>query len=936
MTGHGWMAGWSLLVATAGVALSAGTARADDWPMFNHDPHRSSATADQVDPPYRVLWIRDFYSPSKTLMVQKQARPAPYDEGEKLTEQIASGVQAIVAGNTLYLGTLSNRLYALDAATGRTRWRARLGEGPGGILHSPAVADGLVFVGSLDGHLYAVETDTGIVRWTFASGRGGFWNSPLPLGGRVYAGSRDGRLYALSAETGKPVWSVLTGGPILNSPSADGGRIYVTGEDRRVYCVEAKSGKTVWTSKPLPGRSARWYSPVIDSAAGVCFVTTSPAEIADYLYGAGDGLANVHADGSPLTVSLRRDKAWKAPPKLDAPYDAQKYQAEQQAIVAFLRANPEHRGTHVLDLANGKEKLVAPLLYRVGCGGVPTPPAIGPDGEAYVLNRSYYSNLDLDSYCVFGGIGRLDVSMGAVELLNQTPDSPRPLWGNGIDLICDESAAITVGGGRLYIAHADNTGTMLLPSRRTENIYGYRDIPGGVNPRRTPFTGTVTRGGDLMQASITEWHGPGRGALSISDDRIYWITCGIVVAIQGTRAGQPAPPAPRLAVPPAAVETTPASAPAEEAHAPNIVQPEEAELDRILWEAPRASGVPAEKVKALAEELTRVVLETIDGAPWAPFEGVFGRGEPQGYFADVSETFGALALAYPLLDPAAQGKVKAFLSAERARHDPLAASYEKGQGRRRESFAPGPRMAKSVQFQRAAPGERFYRLWEYHYYTGTPVDAETWRRYARAASAIRAGQGTPFWYASENTRLASLIGVARLAAMAGDEKAVEVLSGQARQAMRDRLTFEQENRPVDRPGSWHGTNDRGGLLVVRRGNNHAWIPRWRGLTPEIGRLLRTGAAADMARQDRYADITRPAGFVAWGPKQFEGEVDGNQPHQALSLFLAKACIQQRPGEELAIYADLPWCQADLYYIQKLAAAIRAFGRTEWVDMRAPR
>jgi len=523
------------------ILLLGANARADDWPMFNHDPQRSCGTTDQVEGPYKVLWVRDFYSSTRTLFVRRKPYSPPLDPGPKLSEQIPSGVQAIVANGTLYIGTTSNRLYALDAATGQTKWRVRLGDGPGAILHSPAVWRGLVYVGSTDRHLYALNAETGRVVWAFASGQGGFWNSPLPLGGRLFAGSRDRNLYALDAETGKLLWKARTGGPVLSSPSSDGERIYVASEDLRVYCLEADSGKLAWRSKRLPGRSARWYCPVVAKKAGLLFVTTSPAELADSLYGAGDSLAGLHYKGTPLRPQQRNVNGWRQSghprPNLDEPFDARRYEKEQDAIVHFLKKSPTHRTLHVLDLATGREKLVAPVLYRVGCGAVPTPPAVAPDGRIYVLNRSYYSNLDLSSFCVFGGIGRLDPKTGRVELLNQAPGSPRPLWGNGIDLICDESAAITVGGRCLYIAHSDNLGTMELPSRRTANIWGMRDFPACIGPRTTPYSPTLKKAGHVMQQSITEWHGPGRGALTVAGNRLYWVTAGAVVALEGSAKG---------------------------------------------------------------------------------------------------------------------------------------------------------------------------------------------------------------------------------------------------------------------------------------------------------------------------------------------------------------------------------------------------------------
>src|SRR5262249_16414724 len=58
---------------------------------------------------------------------------------------------AVVAKGVVYVNSQKS-LYALDAATGVTLWRAAVYTGD---LASPAVSDGIVFIGSTDGNLYA-------------------------------------------------------------------------------------------------------------------------------------------------------------------------------------------------------------------------------------------------------------------------------------------------------------------------------------------------------------------------------------------------------------------------------------------------------------------------------------------------------------------------------------------------------------------------------------------------------------------------------------------------------------------------------------------------------------------------------------------------------------------------------------------------------------
>jgi hypothetical protein len=47
------------------------------------------------------------------------------------------------------------------------------------------------------------------------------------------------------------------------------------------------------------------------------------------------------------------------------------------------------------------------------------------------------------------------------------------------------------------------------------------------------------------------------------------------------------------------------------------------------------------------------------------------------------------------------------------------------------------------------------------------------------------------------------------------------------------------------------------------------------------------------------------------------------------VFDARALILGEPAEKLASFLDIPWCKADLFYIQKLVLCIEAHGKVTW-------
>lgn len=98
-----------------------------------------------------------------------------------------------LANGTAYFASYDKRLYALDMATGQTRWTYLIGDEV--RASSPAVAeDGSVFIGAYDRRVHHVNPD-GTLRRTYGAANW-FRSSPLLAGGRLYIGSNDGRVYA--------------------------------------------------------------------------------------------------------------------------------------------------------------------------------------------------------------------------------------------------------------------------------------------------------------------------------------------------------------------------------------------------------------------------------------------------------------------------------------------------------------------------------------------------------------------------------------------------------------------------------------------------------------------------------------------------------------------------------------------------------------------
>jgi outer membrane protein assembly factor BamB len=146
----------------------------------------------------------------------------------------------VVAGGLVYVATASRTLLALEVDSGREVWRER------GFPVVAGVRDGLV-IAVIEDRLAALDAGSGVRRWEVPiSGGGEHW--PVLEGDTVYMASVD-NVTAVDAATGTTRWRVPVD-PAVGPPVRVGGRLYVATRSR-LLALDASSGRPLWTS-------ARW------------------------------------------------------------------------------------------------------------------------------------------------------------------------------------------------------------------------------------------------------------------------------------------------------------------------------------------------------------------------------------------------------------------------------------------------------------------------------------------------------------------------------------------------------------------------------------------------------------------------------------------------------------------------------------------------------
>lgn len=169
---------------------------------------------------------------------------------------VGGGISA--DGGTLYAATGRADLVALDATTGKLRWRVKL---RAGARSAPTIVDGKLFVPTVDDRLVGLSAADGKELWSYQAptAETAMLGLPAPASedGIVVAGFATGDLQAVRAISGTVVWadnlSATRGQSSLNDlatiramPLIRDGIVYAVSVGGLMVAIDLPSGRRLW------------------------------------------------------------------------------------------------------------------------------------------------------------------------------------------------------------------------------------------------------------------------------------------------------------------------------------------------------------------------------------------------------------------------------------------------------------------------------------------------------------------------------------------------------------------------------------------------------------------------------------------------------------------------------------------------------------------
>jgi outer membrane protein assembly factor BamB len=200
-----------------------------------------------------------------------------------------------VANENVYALSQDNQLYALNAATGETRWTGAGSFELAGVFGSaaPAFAQSTLVAGFSSGELTAYRYENGQVVWQDALARTGISTvvgtisdidaDPVIDQGRVFAVGQGGRMVAVELITGQRAWEINIAG--ISSPWVAGDWVFVVTDRAQLLAIARASGRIRWISQLPRYRDEEdregpifWRGPVL--AGNRLVLTSSRGQIA--------------------------------------------------------------------------------------------------------------------------------------------------------------------------------------------------------------------------------------------------------------------------------------------------------------------------------------------------------------------------------------------------------------------------------------------------------------------------------------------------------------------------------------------------------------------------------------------------------------------------------------------------------------------------------
>jgi len=291
------------------------------------------------------------------------------------------------------------------------------------------------------------------------------------------------------------------------------------------------------------------------------------------------------------------------------------------------------------------------------------------------------------------------------------------------------------------------------------------------------------------------------------------------------------------------------------------------------------------------------------------------------YFDHPDELFYALAIALPYLAEPLREDVKALLERELEENPPFAVDgFDESKGRPRERYDVPENLRRTglgkarclfgvaafAEYLESVPGDLLEKHWDRIRERVRPFLEDAKEAKSEKAGAIRVDAEIL------NGDLAGLIAFARFAKARGDEEVYQKALRRISHLARLRVDLERTDAQLLAPAT-----------TATKRLHHFKVARFDHLVPNVAELFSDEERVLAASRLKSFREARTGWWMAFGDRFVGGENYISPPHVSHAIFVGAALVEKADGATLAGWIDVPWCEADLFFIEKCVLALKS-------------
>ena len=209
-------------------------------------------TTPSLDPQEGRIYLLSVSNSLFALDAESGKQVWTYTRQDPSSYSIRGGTNPVISGNILYVGFSEGSFVAFNKANGTINWEIQLNKNKRfKDIDSTAVIDGeRIYVSGYDDKLYCISSNNGDILWKFEAGG---YAPVLIRGETLYYPATNEKLYSLNKNTAQKKWELALTGGIPGEVSFVEGVLAVGESQGKLLLIQPESGKVITSFDPGRG-----------------------------------------------------------------------------------------------------------------------------------------------------------------------------------------------------------------------------------------------------------------------------------------------------------------------------------------------------------------------------------------------------------------------------------------------------------------------------------------------------------------------------------------------------------------------------------------------------------------------------------------------------------------------------------------------------------